>query len=177
MRMELQNPPFYEGVNGKIIGTIRKIWGKKHHKWRFILHSWGKSPINGIYGWRSPCLSLSHIVLIASFAFLSLYQLLCPTSIRLDHWAWYFDTNPYLTTRNEDLHMEKMLKICFLPLFMVKWRFPLHGGSSKSSIYRWDFPWNKPSSYWGTPIYGNHLIFPTMVIIPIVNIDSMEDWF
>ena len=24
-----------------------------------------------------------------------------------------------------------------------------------SSIYRWYFPWNKPSSYWGTPIYGN----------------------
>ena len=23
------------------------------------------------------------------------------------------------------------------------------------SIYRWDFPWNKPSSYWGLPILGN----------------------
>ena len=25
-------------------------------------------------------------------------------------------------------------------------------GTPKSSISRWDFPWNKPSSYWGTPV-------------------------
>ena len=38
--------------------------------------------------------------------------------------------------------------------------FRCHMGVSKnrgtpqfSSIYRWDFPWNKPSSYWGSPIY------------------------
>ena len=24
-----------------------------------------------------------------------------------------------------------------------------------TSIYRWDFPWNKPSSYWGIPISGS----------------------
>ena len=28
-------------------------------------------------------------------------------------------------------------------------------GTPKSSISRWDFPWNKPSSEWGTPIPGN----------------------
>jgi hypothetical protein len=162
MRMELQNPPFYEGVNGKIIGTIRKIWENNTINGGLYFIA-GENHLSKWDLWLAKSLS----------EFIS-YR---PRSIRLDHWAWYFDTKPYLTTRNEDLHMEKMLKICFLPLFMVKWRFPLHGGSSKSSIYRWDFPWNKPSSYWGTPIYGNHLIFPTMVIIPIVNIDSMEDWF
>ena len=29
--------------------------------------------------------------------------------------------------------------------------FLSHGGTPKSSISRWDFSWNKPSSYWGTP--------------------------
>ena len=29
------------------------------------------------------------------------------------------------------------------------------GNSPKSFILDWDFPWNKPSSYWGTPIYWN----------------------
>ena len=38
-----------------------------------------------------------------------------------------------------------------------------YGGSwneatPKSSFLFSDFPWNKPSSYWGTPIYGNHHI-------------------
>ena len=28
-----------------------------------------------------------------------------------------------------------------------------------SSIYRWDFPQQKPSSYWGTPSFGNHHIY------------------
>ena len=32
------------------------------------------------------------------------------------------------------------------------WGYP-----QSSSISRWDFP-HKPSSYWGTPIYGNHHI-------------------
>jgi hypothetical protein len=31
-------------------------------------------------------------------------------------------------------------------------------GTLKSSMLDWDFPSNKPSSYWGTPIYGNHHI-------------------
>ena len=28
-------------------------------------------------------------------------------------------------------------------------------GTPESSILDWGFPWNKPSSYWGTPICGN----------------------
>ena len=35
----------------------------------------------------------------------------------------------------------------------LKWGYPC-----SSSIYRWIFPY-KPSSYWGTPIYGNpHMV-------------------
>ena len=34
------------------------------------------------------------------------------------------------------------------------WGGSINGGASKSSIFRWDFPWNKPSSYWGSPILG-----------------------
>ena len=43
---------------------------------------------------------------------------------------------------------------CFIRL---EWRFPKIGVPPKSSIYKWDFPWNKPSSYWGIPIYGTPL--------------------
>ena len=29
------------------------------------------------------------------------------------------------------------------------------GGTPKSSIFVWDFPWNNPSSHWGSASYGN----------------------
>ena len=32
------------------------------------------------------------------------------------------------------------------------WWFPEIGIPPKSSISRWDGPWNKPPSYWGTPM-------------------------
>ena len=33
----------------------------------------------------------------------------------------------------------------------------------KSSILDWDFPRNKPSSYWGTPITMETIIIPNIV--------------
>ena len=44
-------------------------------------------------------------------------------------------------------------------------------GSLKSSILDRDFPWNKPSSYWGTPIPGNPhiwLIYGCNIFIPSI---------
>ena len=32
----------------------------------------------------------------------------------------------------------------------LKWGYP-----QSSSFLDWDFPWNKPTSYWGSPRYGN----------------------
>ena len=32
----------------------------------------------------------------------------------------------------------------------LKWRYP-----QLSSMFKWDFAWKKPSSYWGSSIYGN----------------------
>ena len=40
-------------------------------------------------------------------------------------------------------------KECFAKHVEVSWN-----GGAKSSILFSDFPWNKPSSYWGSPIYG-----------------------
>ena len=31
-------------------------------------------------------------------------------------------------------------------------------------LFNSDFPWNKPSSYWGIPIYGNPHIYPLLNI-------------
>ena len=33
--------------------------------------------------------------------------------------------------------------------------FLSHRGTPSHHPFRCDFPWNKPSSYWGSPIYGN----------------------
>ena len=46
------------------------------------------------------------------------------------------------------------------------WRFPKIGVRHLSSIFVWDFPWNKPSSYWGIPIYGkpHYSNYRTMVL-------------
>ena len=35
-----------------------------------------------------------------------------------------------------------------------KGAFLRHRATLKLSIYRWFFPWNKPTSHWGTPILG-----------------------
>ena len=43
----------------------------------------------------------------------------------------------------------------------VSWRLP------KSSTYRWEFPSNKPSSCWGTPISGNSHIYHYSVLLVI----------
>ena len=37
----------------------------------------------------------------------------------------------------------------------LKWRYP-----QSSFILGWDFPWNQPSSYWGTTISGNPHLWP-----------------
>ena len=40
------------------------------------------------------------------------------------------------------------------------WGVPEMGGTSKSSISRWDFPQNTPSSYGGTPMAMETHIIP-----------------
>ena len=45
--------------------------------------------------------------------------------------------------------------------FVYYMGFSCNGGTTKSSIYRWIFPY-KPSSYWGNPILGtHHMMFKT----------------
>ena len=41
-------------------------------------------------------------------------------------------------------------KMCII-VYVYKWRFP-QVGVSLNSIFDWDCPWKKPSSYWGTPM-------------------------
>ena len=53
-------------------------------------------------------------------------------------------------------------------------------GTSKSSIYRWDFPWNKSSSYWATPILWKPPIViqesaQTQTLFVIAFIGSLDD--
>ena len=53
-------------------------------------------------------------------------------------------------------------------------------GTSKSSIYRWDFPWNKSSSYWATPILWKPPVViqesaQTQTLFVIAFIGSLDD--
>ena len=72
-----------------------------------------------------------------------------------------------LWTSSDTLHGKTFLSEC-------KWGFPIHGGTPKSSICKWIFHY-KPSSYWGTPIYGNpHLISETLAFdLLFLGSDSM----
>ena len=52
--------------------------------------------------------------------------------------------------------------------------------TSKSSIYRWDFPWNKSSSYWATPILWKPPVViqesaQTQTLFVIAFIGSLDD--
>ena len=49
---------------------------------------------------------------------------------------------------------QEMLPILTYLNLEPKWRFHKMGGTPRSSICRWDFPWQKPSSYWEPPCSG-----------------------
>ena len=50
--------------------------------------------------------------------------------------------------------------------------WPNAGVPQSSSILEWDFPWNTPSSYWGTPIDGN----PKIIAVEQANM-AQRIWY
>ena len=55
-----------------------------------------------------------------------------------------------------DLYMIYYRSCCLsVSCFLHIWRFPKMEVPLHHPFIDWEFPWNKPSSYWGSPIYGN----------------------
>ena len=51
--------------------------------------------------------------------------------------------------------------------------YHLNGDTPKSSIYRWDFPWNKLSKLLATPIYGTSIsqLYLSYIVISKLTLD------
>ena len=54
--------------------------------------------------------------------------------------------------------------------------FPKIGYPRIIHFFWWDFPWNKPSSYCGTPIYGTPHMAVCQNLVPLVNIKIAGKW-
>ena len=78
-------------------------------------------------------------------------------SIISPSWCTTMTTNAVLSQWHHDITIQFTLSSSYHhPIIILIWRFPIHGGTPKSSIYRWDCPWNKPSGDQGVPHYHHH---------------------
>jgi hypothetical protein len=93
----------------------------------------------------------------------------------IDWWPpWFFSRSGWLWIQFILLNSHLIQLIPFFSRWFtvwLLWGFLTWGYHQipKSSILEWEFPWNKPSSYWGTSIYGNlHISSITLTISSII---------
>ena len=95
--------------------------------------------------------------------------------------GWYSPTTQPKSARSSTTMTAQVTRapIFGLPCTQIYWIIQCHFALKSPintcgfSILDWDFPWNKPSSSWGTTILGNPHIVPKNPIMKMVNFQQV----
>ena len=79
------------------------------------------------------------------------------------------------TAKDDSLPQQTTSPNFLIQQYVSIWRFPKWGYPQSSSISRWDLPWHKPSSYWGSPMTMETPIWSSW--IHILSAGIVFSWF